>query len=328
MRSFLLRFVKYALVAAAAYALFALLVGNLGLENRVPNTLNLTGEFDRSLLRFREAETAEPVDMVFLGSSHTYRGFDPRIMADANVAAFNLGSSAQTPLNSHRLLQRYIGNLQPQVVVLEMYWGVFESTDGSEASINIACNAPASLDFLAMTLQSKDVRTVNSVLTNYASRIRFPLETAKQIDYGNDVYVMGGYSETHRKSTAAQEVKKLKPYTSSIAPIQLHYLDKIRVLCEENNATLVLVRTPVTTEYFNALSNLNEVTEPMLQYAAAHQLVFHDFNEDVQQGTLQLQTGRDFYDKNHLGQSGVDRFNAHFISFLRQHALLPEPAAN
>ena len=33
------------------------------------------------------------VDILFLGSSHTYRGFDPRIFMKDNIKSFNLASS-------------------------------------------------------------------------------------------------------------------------------------------------------------------------------------------------------------------------------------------
>ena len=318
------RFVKYLGTAAVAYVAFALLVGNLGLENRVPNTLNLTGEFDRSLLRFREAETSEPVDVVFLGSSHTYRGFDPRIFKAEGMSAFNLGSSAQTPLNSYRVIKRYIETLQPKVLVFESYWGVFESPNGSEASINIACNAPASLDFLTMTLQSHDVRAVNSVLTNYGKRMLHPLTQAQQIDFGRDVYVQGGYSETSRPSTARAEVAKLKPYSSSIAQVQVDYLKEIVELCKANDCQVVLARTPVTKEYFENLENYEEVTEPIQAFAQRHELLFHDFNLDMQSGALQLDTEAHFYDKNHLNQAGVEVFNPFLIEWMAEKGLTPK----
>ncbi|MFZ1333373.1 MAG: hypothetical protein WAR83_14355, partial [Flavobacteriales bacterium] len=48
--------------------------------------------------RIAELKDHPPVDIVFLGSSHTYRSFDPRSWASAGYSSFNLGSSAQSPI--------------------------------------------------------------------------------------------------------------------------------------------------------------------------------------------------------------------------------------
>lgn len=324
MKRFLARFAGSILMLLVGYGLVVSAVGLLNLEHRIPNTANLTGEFDRSLLRFREAETHGPVDVVFIGSSHTYRGFDPCIFEGEGIRAFNLGTSAQTPLNSYRLLARYLPKLKPRVVVIESYWGIFESTNGKEASMNIVCNTPASWDFLGMALQSTDVRTVNTTLANYAKRLRQPLETAPQLDFGNDTYVNGGYSETTRPPVSAATLKALRPYRSHIEPIQMRYLQQMVELCYAHGATPVLVRTPVTLAYFNNLQNLQEVTQPLQDSAQRWGIGFHDFSEDVQSGSLPLIDTAHYYDKNHLAQSGVAVFNPYFIRWMRQQGLLEE----
>ena len=48
--------------------------------------------------RLAEVQDHAPVDILFLGSSLAYRGFDTRIWKERGYTAFNLGSSAQSPV--------------------------------------------------------------------------------------------------------------------------------------------------------------------------------------------------------------------------------------
>ena len=76
------------------------------------------------------------VDVLFLGSSHAYRGFDPRIFRKRGYSSFNLGSSAQTPSQTKVWLKRYLKHLNPKIVIYEVYPGTF-SSDGIEASLDL-----------------------------------------------------------------------------------------------------------------------------------------------------------------------------------------------
>ena len=55
-----------------------------------------------------EIDTIKNVDIIFLGSSHAYRAFDPDIFQNHGFSSFNLGSSSQSPLNSYFLMKKYI----------------------------------------------------------------------------------------------------------------------------------------------------------------------------------------------------------------------------
>ena len=53
----------------------------------------------QSFPTFQEVRRHEDVDIVFVGSSHAYRSFDPRFFAREGLTTFNIGTRAQTPLN-------------------------------------------------------------------------------------------------------------------------------------------------------------------------------------------------------------------------------------
>ena len=71
-------------------------------------------------MRFREIRDYKNIDLLFLGSSHSYRSFDTRLFTDAGYTSFNLGSALQTPFNSYYLLREYFDQLKPKVVILSV----------------------------------------------------------------------------------------------------------------------------------------------------------------------------------------------------------------
>ena len=76
---------------------------------------------ESSLVRFRELQTVSDVDIIFIGSSHCYRGFDPRIFERLGLKTFNMGSTSQTPLNSYYLIRDKLDQLKPKLVIIELY---------------------------------------------------------------------------------------------------------------------------------------------------------------------------------------------------------------
>src|SRR3972149_6768649 len=46
-----------------------------------------------------EFDRTQNYDLIFLGSSHCYRCFDPFVFQKFGLTTYNLGSSSQTPIN-------------------------------------------------------------------------------------------------------------------------------------------------------------------------------------------------------------------------------------
>src|SRR5438477_3987320 len=82
-------------------------VGRSPLLQLVIGNDSAAGGIGHTLQRLREVESVGSVDILFIGSSHAYRGFDPRLFAETGLTSFNLGSKAQSPLNSYFLLKHY-----------------------------------------------------------------------------------------------------------------------------------------------------------------------------------------------------------------------------
>lgn len=116
MKSFIKSVLLFSVFASLFYG-FAILVtgrilpnsfhGNLLTENKIVAR-------DGSKRRFVSAQNSETVDIVVLGSSHAYRGYDGRIFHDAKFSSYNLGSSGQRLLLTEFIYRKYLSKLKPE----------------------------------------------------------------------------------------------------------------------------------------------------------------------------------------------------------------------
>ncbi|MFN9798593.1 MAG: hypothetical protein ACK54P_01135, partial [Bacteroidota bacterium] len=83
MKLFLRRLAAFACFASIVYLLLLMIWGNIFGEWKLQNILYRRAGHGHSFSRFREADTTKNVDLLFLGSSHAYRGFDTRIFDSA-----------------------------------------------------------------------------------------------------------------------------------------------------------------------------------------------------------------------------------------------------
>ncbi|MCX6267461.1 MAG: hypothetical protein NTW16_08910 [Bacteroidetes bacterium] len=125
------------------------------------NILTKTGEGGYTHTRMKEMKTIGHVDILVIGSSHAYRGFDPRIFASKGIKIFNLGSSAQTPIQTEILVKEHIDRLKPKLVIFEVFPGVF-TNDGVESSLDLITNSDINIGTVMMTLRINNLITYNA----------------------------------------------------------------------------------------------------------------------------------------------------------------------
>lgn len=279
------------------------------LVNRT-NIKSTTGRFGESLLRYREAKEIGSIDVLFLGSSHCYRGFDTRVFKKYGITSFNMGSSSQAPINSFYLLQDYT-NIKPKVIVLEVYWAVLQGK-GVESSIDLISNTKLSINNFKMALYSKSIMPINSWLYQYIHRIVYPLNKESQMISKNDLYISGGYVKSKKDSNKLISVEFTK---SSIKEFtQLNYLDSINSYCNKRNIKLLLVSAPVYKEVYENITNFKEKMNSIENFSDSRNIKFINFNSNELYSEIPWSQKLDWYDNTHLTHRGVEKFNNHFIN--------------
>ncbi len=246
--------------------------------------------------RFEEAANHKPVDMVILGSSHAYRGFDPRIFEERGIAIFNLGTTAQTPIQSELILDTFIDRLAPTMVLLEVYpWGF--TSDAVESSIDLLYYGRP-IDRLRIVRTTPTIGVLNSAI--YSALRGSKLE---EIRSKKDQYICGGYveREVYLVKSIKQPIKSWQWNEN-----QFEALSRIVAKCQERNIRLVLVQAPTTQAFYSSFTNNMEFTERMKGYGT-----YYDFN-----GLSALSDSLHFYDEDHLNQDGVYLFNIALLDTL------------
>ena len=269
------------------------------------NPLEPGGKF-HSLQRFREARASSAVDIVFFGSSHGYRGFDPRIFAAAGHRAFNLSSTNQTPLNSYHLALRHLPQLKPSTVIFEVYYNTLES-DGLESFRDLAVNTPFDAHLMWMALATRHLGAINFAVAKAFGYIPDP-SSATQMPAAGETYVAGGYCETTaRRPTLIDRASK----SVSLDERQLDYLIEASRYAMAQGARVVWVTHPFPRDHLDTIERYDRVQAKIGRAAQRADVVYWDFND-----TLPLHPLEDFSDFHHLNARGVAAFNRALIARL------------
>jgi len=301
MKRFIKNIFLFLLIGFPFYFVFIIIFGSIPFV-KLPNlSYGLGGGSSHSYSRLKEAKELKNVDILFLGSSHAYRGFDVRIFKEYGFKTFNLGTSSQTPIQTKLLLDRYLNNLNPKLAVYAIN---LNSSDGVESAIDILSNDKKDFSAFLMTLKINNIKVYNTFIYgiirdffNIDKNYYQPLSIKNA--YETDNYISGGYVE--KKTGTLLNIKtkiKIKSTektsnTKSVPEYQLKAFSDIINTFLNRDINYLLLLTPVTDNRYNNYVELLRQYEP-----------YSDFNE-----ILDLDDSY-FYDANHLKQEGAEIFSS------------------
>jgi len=256
-------------------------------------------------LRIQEAKTISDIDILVLGSSHAYRGFDPRIFSSHGLEMFNFGSSAQSPLQTEVLLKRYYHSLNPKIVIFEVYPSMF-TWDGVESSISLLSSDIIDWHVVKMTLEINNVMTYNSLLLSFLKNMLNKSSSSTNVTKNEiDTYIEGGYVERNQQYYYEPEFIRSSQWEFNES--QWQAFERCLKIIESNGAQVFLVYAPVTKNLYTSKLNNDEFLKRLAQYG----YLLHDFN-----AISNLDDSLHFYDSDHMNQKGVEIFNHSLISEL------------
>lgn len=194
--------------------LFFTEINNVPLIYRTCEGLNLKG--GNTFQKFNDFDSDHNYDVLVLGSSHAYRGYDPEIFGKAGIDLFNLGTSAQTMVNSYFIAKNYIHKNNARLVILDVFDGALMA-DEFESTSDIIANVNSEKTAVELSLHLKDPRSINMLAVRWLNKNR-------EAYYVDTTYRGKGYSvNTNRvKGKLNYEFYKNK----TISEIQVKYLKK------------------------------------------------------------------------------------------------------
>jgi len=308
MEKFIKQLLVFGIFTVASYFVLLVFWGEFVPAAYTKNLNYSLGAYGHMYTRTREAEKHEKVDILFIGSSHAYRGFDTRIAASYGYKSFNLGSSAQTPVQTKLLLDQYLDQLSPKILIYEVYPYTF-TNDGVESSLDIIANDRIDWNALQMAFTINNIKTYNSLAYGcYRKIFNRDKKFTENTVIAEDRYIPGGFVE--RKITAnGPVVNGEKKAAWQPKDYQLNAFEKIIELVKKKGIKLMLVQAPVTSSAFAMYTDNNKIDSFFSKKAT-----YYNFNK-----LLSLSDSAHFYNKDHLNQVGVKIFNdSLFIKLLKK----------
>lgn len=306
MKKFIFNTVFFLLFSSIFYVTLLFFWESFASSQLKPNINYHIGSYGHLYSRLSEVKNYGKIDVLFLGSSHTYRGFDTRIFLENGYKSFNLGSSSQTPAQTKVLLNRYLDSLQPELVIYEVYPVIFE-LDGVESSLDLISNDINDLHSIKMALEINNIRVYNTLI--YAlTRDLLGLNNSfsESIKKGKDTYISGGYVEKELDYYKPSEFEKKE---IALRDNQLEsFLDIVKMV-KDRNIELILVYTPIPKVNYESYCNNHYFDSIMSRYSE-----YYNFNE-----IITLDDSNHFYDSHHLNQYGVKIVNEKLIELMNKN---------
>lgn len=302
MKRFLINFLLFSVYGLVFYILLNVAFGTF-VPQRFKKNLNYKlGGNGFLYSRLKEADTTKNVDVLFLGSSHAYRGYDSRLFAKQGLKTFNLGSSSQSPLITEVFVERYLNQLNPKLVIFDIYPRVFES-DGVESTLDVVANSKINKGIFELAFEVNNIKVYNTLIYSYFKQKIKPITYKEEPHRIPDTYIAGGYVESYKKYLPK---KTIVPGKYEISDKQMDAFVRIVDLLKAKKIPYVLVQSPISKKLYSSIKNNHQVDEICSKYGK-----YYNFNE-----TMNLPDSV-FFDDNHLNQLGVNQFNQKLIETLK-----------
>ncbi|MFN0030886.1 MAG: hypothetical protein ACKVOR_01860 [Flavobacteriales bacterium] len=256
----------------------------------------------------KDWDARENYDVIVIGSSHAYRGYDPREFQASGYNLFAAGTGFQNTLASYVLSKDVFKPKKNSLVIIDLFDQTFVG-DGVGCYTRVIQNAGSDRAAWEFVERKPDIRTFNSYWCRMFSK-HMPEEIADE-----DGYLTRGYcpkTDSLETPTPELELNETVKFNTQFA----HYLDKLIHKLMNDTARVVLVSHPQPLTVYNDAYHRQflQFIQPIL---AKHKLKYLDYNSNHS-----LHNMHHFADANHLNQSGVSIWNRQLIDTLIQHELL------
>ncbi|MFV0197364.1 hypothetical protein OBK01_03990 [Empedobacter falsenii] len=269
------------------------------------NVRSCMGCYGHTFTRMQDAQKTTNVDVLIIGSSHAYRGIDPRILAKEGISAFNLGSSAQTPINTKVLLHQYLEQINPKLVVYEAYAGTL-AIDGVESSLDILSNNKIDVNSIKMANEVHNLLAYNTLIfSGFRQTFGLNKTFSEKIHQEDDTYISPtGYVETKYRKNIFNKGNNTSWNLKESQKEEL--IDNVNFI-KSKGIDVYIIQAPITKILYNSIDNHQEVDQFLSTLGK-----YKNY-----QGLVELNDSTDFFDNNHLNQIGVEKFNQPLVSDIK-----------
>ncbi len=264
-----------------------------------------------------------PHDVIFIGDCEVYENFSPVVLwREEGISSYIRGSAQQLIWQSYYLLEECFQRESPKLVVYNVQ--AMKYSEPQSEAYNRMC-----LD--GMRLSAQKLKAIKASMTEDEAFISYLIPllryhsrwselTAEDIRYmfsSPEVTVAGYLMRADVKPMGRlPSAPILEDY--SIGQSCWEYLDKMRLLCEENGAELLLIKSPSIWPAW-----YEQWDSQISAYAQEHGLRYINFLPLSEEIGIDMQT--DSYDGGlHLNIYGAEKLSSYFAELLSRDYELPD----
>lgn len=282
---------------------------------------------------------AREVELIFLGSSHSYCTFDPEYFdKHMGIYSYQLGTPLQHPDTSYYMLLEVLKGSNPKKpkrVVFEIYWDMiddeFELKQADmflEAIKNdklkkqyikdvFPLNEKIKYKFKPIRYQQDAFAYYNNKLTEFVNKYKIDRDPEQTyIEY----YKERGFLYTEKimpteKLYATNQFRGMDGSNWNINRTQKSYIIKLAELCKANSIELYFVTAPIANKSMEYIKNYDSINKKITDLAKQLDVNYIDYNIVNQEE--KMLSNDDFCDDAHLNYKGAIKVQEHFIQWLK-----------
>lgn len=283
-------------------------------------------------------ESEEKIETIFLGTSHCFRAYEPKLYEElTGECAYNLGSSSQNIDTSYYLLKEALKYQDINKVYLDIYHEFFffnpDNRELVEANIISDYMKPSLNKVNFILSRSSSEHYTNSFFPfrrdwqllgdftylkeNLAKKSKDSYKNYEPVVYDDEKYVSKGFVASYAVLNPENYqwiLKSEKVDLSGDQSFALSYLEKIVELCRKENVEIIFLTAPSYKEYLETKDSYEEIHEYVRELAEKYQVTYWDFNVCSEE-QLHLDA-EDFMDVDHLNASGAKKVTQCLAEFV------------
>ena len=262
-------------------------------------------------------------DVIFVGDCEVYANFTPmELYRSGGITSYVRGSPQQLIWQSYHVLRETFSYESPKAVVFNVN-AMRYSQPVSEAFNRLTADKmkwsedKVKLIRASMTEEEQFLSYVFPILRYHSRFDELTGEDFRYLFSIKDTTWKGHLINREVKPCESVPAKRPLP-DYNFGEICWEYLDKIRELCENNGAELILIKAPSLYPHW-----YEEYDAQIRSYAEEHGLVYYNFLEDTEE--IGIDYALDTYDAGlHLNLSGATKLSAWFARILAEAHGLPD----
>lgn len=279
-------------------------------------------------------------DYMMLGTSNIFYNVNPLIIwKEEGFVGYNVSSEQAPLIISYYALKQELKERKPKAVFLDC--GAFEYNYGKPSFNQLSLNKmPFSFDKMELIrLLGEDDENNQIKARNEYPKKNYYLPLLKFHDRWKDAldgnlksryhdkyeHTFMGYVAEKSVYVYEKDYKWLPTleefggtWLTEVSDLNREHLHKIRTLCEENGAELILFKTP-------SKGWILEMNEAMKEFAKEEGLVFFDMNESAAIEQIGIDEQRDFADSSsHFNVYGAEKVSRYLADYMRETALFTD----